>query len=69
MTTRSGIELILDTCGIEELQGGETILIGDILRVALGEHELTHVLLDTISGFVHALTITFELLCLGREPA
>ena len=69
VTARSSIELILDTCGIEEFQGGKTVLISDILRIALGEYQLTNVLLDTIGSLVHALTITLELLGLSRKPA
>ena len=69
VAARSRIELILDTLGIEELQGGETVLVGDVLRIALGEDELAHVLLDTVGDLGEALTITLKLLCLSREPA
>ena len=35
MTTRSRIELILDALSIEELQGCQTVLVGDILRITV----------------------------------
>ena len=65
----SRVVLVLDTLGIEELQCGETVLISDVLRIALGEDELAHVLLDTGSSLGEALVITLELLLLSGEPA
>ena len=69
VAARSSIELILDALGIEELQRGETILVGDILRIALGEHQLAHVLLDAIGSLGETLVIALELFLLSREPA
>ena len=69
MATRSCIELVLDAFSIEEFQGSQTILIGDILRIALGEDQLAHVLLDAIGSLGETLVITLELFLLGREPA
>jgi hypothetical protein len=43
VAARSRIILVLDTLGIEELQRGQAVLIGNILRVALGEDELAHI--------------------------
>ena len=69
VSARSRIELKLDALGIEEFQRGETVLIGDILRITLGEDQLAHILLDTIGSLGEALVVTLELLSLGREPA
>ena len=68
MSTRSRIELVLDAFCIEEFQGGQPILVSDILRIALGEDKLTHVLLNTIGGLDETLVVALELLFLGREP-
>ncbi len=68
VATRSSIELVFDTLGIEELQGSEAVLIGNVLKISLGEDELAHVLLDTVGSFSETLTITLELFCLCREP-
>ena len=69
VAARSSIELVFDTFGIEELQGGQTVLVGDVLRITLSEDQLTHVLLDAIGSLGQTLTVTLELFCLSREPA
>ena len=69
MATRSCIELVLDAFSIEEFQGSQAILVGDIFRIALGEDQLAHVLLNAIGSLGETLVVTLELFLLSREPA
>ena len=67
MAARSLIVLIVNALGIKELERGKTILIGDVLGTALGEHQLVDIGFGR--SFVQSLAIAVKLILLGGEPS